>query len=92
MNDETKAWRITGRVQGVGFRYFVLLAATNLPLTGWTRNCPDGSVEVAARGQLSALESLRKFLLRGPRMSRVESVEEVPPPQSLENTRGFNIK
>lgn len=67
---------VTGRVQGVGYRYFVQKAANELGLTGWTRNLPDGSVEVEAEGAPEALESFRQLLWNGPALSRVDDVRD----------------
>ena len=65
---------VSGRVQGVGFRYYVLGVARPLNLRGTVRNLPDGSVEVLARGSTSDLESLVAGLRLGPRMARVTDV------------------
>jgi len=72
----TQRFLIRGMVQGVGFRYFVLRHAARLGLSGWTRNLPDGSVEVVASGAETALASLEKELETGPSHARVESVEK----------------
>jgi len=66
--------RITGVVQGVGFRYFVLQNAQDLELTGWVRNRWDGSVEVTAEGSHNALNTLLVKLRRGPLSASVEDV------------------
>ena len=66
---------VTGRVQGVGFRYFVARAARGLGLSGYVRNLRDGAVQVAAAGDRAALESLAAFLEEGPPGAVVESVE-----------------
>jgi acylphosphatase len=66
---------IHGRVQGVGFRYFVRSQAHRLGLVGWTRNRLDKSVEVVAEGDLDALEQFLSELQRGPRACEVTSVE-----------------
>ncbi|HUV30106.1 MAG TPA: acylphosphatase [Acidobacteriota bacterium] len=58
--------RITGVVQGVGFRYTCYRQARNLKLVGWVRNRPDGSVEVLIEGDRSAVESLISELKVGP--------------------------
>lgn len=63
--------RVEGRVQGVGFRYFVYDQALDLGLTGWVRNRFDGSVEVLAEGKRSVLDQLMSALRRGPRSSLV---------------------
>jgi acylphosphatase len=66
---------ISGRVQGVNFRYFVLEQAADLDLNGWVRNRWDGSVEVTAEGPLNKLEQLLQALHHGPPMARVEDVD-----------------
>ena len=66
---------IDGRVQGVGFRMFVLDKALELQLTGWVRNTYSGKVEVLAEGPRSQLEILLAELYRGPRSSWVESIQ-----------------
>jgi len=66
---------VEGRVQGVGFRYFVLEAAETLGLTGWVRNRWDESVEVLAEGERQALEKLLEALRRGPRAAFVTRVQ-----------------
>lgn len=67
--------RVTGKVQGVGFRYFVLNAATELGITGWVRNRRDGSVEVLAEGVMDQLKTLVGALERGSRSSKVIEVK-----------------
>lgn len=71
---ERLAARVTGRVQGVGFRYFTRKMAIRLGLTGWVRNEPDGSVEVVAEGSREALEALLEAIHEGPPTSRVDHV------------------
>ena len=77
---ETAAFRfeVFGRVQGVGFRYFVHAEATGIGVMGWVRNRADGSVEVWAEGSEAQLDRLRLALARGPRISRVDRVAEHP--------------
>jgi acylphosphatase len=67
--------RVTGRVQGVGFRYYVLGEAVRLGLTGWVRNRRDGSVEVLAEGEQEQLERLVQTLKRGSSSSLVADVK-----------------
>jgi len=67
-------WVISGRVQGVGFRYFARQAAQSLMLTGWVRNCADGSVEVQVAGTPETLQRFRRELERGPRSALVEEI------------------
>ena len=66
---------VSGRVQGVSFRYFVLEQAMELDLVGWARNRWDGSVEVTAEGSRIKLEQLLHALRQGPPMARVEEVD-----------------
>jgi acylphosphatase len=70
--------RISGRVQGVGFRWFVREEARRLGLSGWVTNLAGGGVEVAAGGEPSSLERLRRALQVGPSGAQVERVEDVP--------------
>lgn len=67
---------IQGRVQGVGFRWFVHREASELELRGWVRNTEDGDVEVVAAGHIDDLAELRASLRRGPRGSRVDRIIE----------------
>ena len=67
---------VRGRVQGVGFRWFVEREAHVLGLAGWVRNNSDGSVEVLAIGSRDQLSGLRSRLRQGPRAARVDDVEE----------------
>ncbi len=68
---------VSGRVQGVGFRYFAQEAAMLEGLSGWIRNLPNGAVEVHAEGEAEALERFARQLWRGPSMARVDSIEAV---------------
>jgi len=67
---------IRGRVQGVGFRWFVHREASDLDLRGWVRNTEDGDVEVVASGTETDLAELRASLRSGPRGSRVDRLIE----------------
>lgn len=66
---------VTGMVQGVGFRYFTVMAARRYGLTGWVRNRMDGSVELEAQGEGIGLERFERAVEAGPRWSRVEHVD-----------------
>jgi acylphosphatase len=79
---------IKGRVQGVGFRWFVLREAAELGLRGWVRNTDDGHVEVLARGEPDQLEDLQLVLAKGSRGSRVDAVIE----HQLADSEGANLK
>ena len=80
---------VRGRVQGVGFRWFVEREAHVLGVSGWVRNNADGSVEVLAQGTRDQLLGLRSRLRQGPRAARVDDVEEseVGPVASLSSFR-----
>jgi len=65
---------VRGRVQGVGFRWYVVEKAQELNLAGWVRNKSDGKVEIAAAGQRDALASFEAAVKSGPRGARVEEV------------------
>lgn len=65
---------ISGFVQGVGFRYFVLRTAEALGINGWVRNCADGRVEVLAQGGEADLRILLDDLRKGPMRSAVADV------------------
>jgi acylphosphatase len=67
---------VRGRVQGVGFRWFVEREAHLLGIAGWVRNNSDSTVEVLAQGSHEQLVGLRGRLHQGPRASRVDAVEE----------------
>ncbi len=67
---------VRGRVQGVGYRYFVERVANDLGLSGYARNLEDGRVEVYTCGPLECLRELSGHLWKGPRMSEVRGVEE----------------
>jgi len=67
---------VRGRVQGVGFRWFVEREAHILGIAGWVRNNSDSSVEVLAQGTRDQLSGLRSRLQQGPRAARVDDVQE----------------
>jgi acylphosphatase len=73
---EARRFVVRGRVQGVGFRWFVEREAQTLGIAGWVRNNADGSVEVLAMGTRDQLAGLRSRLQQGPRAARVDNVEE----------------
>ncbi len=66
---------VYGRVQGVGFRYFVRSHAQRLGVRGWVRNRRDGAVELEAEGPREALERLLALIRQGPPAARVERVD-----------------
>jgi acylphosphatase len=83
--------RVTGQVQGVGFRAFVSRRAAELGLAGWVRNLPDGGVETEAVGAEDALARFVDAVKVGPRLARIEQASEqwFDP---AEAPRGFRIE
>jgi len=73
---QARRFVVRGRVQGVGFRWFVEHEAHILQIAGWVRNNPDGSVEVLAMGTREQLAGLHSRLREGPRAARVDDVEQ----------------
>jgi len=67
--------RVHGRVQGVGFRWFVMRSARALGVSGWVRNSEHGDVEVRAMGDASRVDALLEALRRGPAHASVQSIE-----------------
>ena len=82
---------IYGRVQGVGFRYFVVQKAHELALRGYARNDSDGSVEVLAQGSRPALEHLLHYLRRGPSAASVRDLR-VTWGTPTETISGFHVR
>ena len=78
---------IRGRVQGVGFRWFVHREAAELGLRGWVRNTDAGEVEVVAAGDAETIADLRAELRKGSRGSRVDAVVE----HELEDAEGESL-
>src|SRR6202051_5327822 len=72
---QARRFIVRGRVQGVGFRWFVEREAHLLGIAGWVRNNPDGSVEILAQGTRDQLSGLHGRLREGPRAARVDAVE-----------------
>jgi acylphosphatase len=76
-NETARGFRVTGRVQGVGFRWWTQRTAQRLGLVGAVRNCSDGSVEVQVVGATDVVDRLEVALMRGPPASRVERVARI---------------
>ena len=94
MNDahqSVRRWRVSGRVQGVGFRDATQREARRLGIcAGWARNLADGDVDVCARGPAAAVDALGQWLRRGPAMARVSQVAALEPPGEV--GAGFVIR
>lgn len=88
---QSRRYFISGIVQGVGFRYFVLDVAERLHLTGYTQNLRDGRVEVYAIGLPEQLARLREALERGPRGARVSELREESAAMEHQYSDGFVI-
>jgi len=81
--------KISGRVQGVGFRYSMAEEAGRLGITGWVRNRRDGTVEAVVDGDPDALEAIVAWARQGPRGSRVTDVEVI---EVAESFRRFEMR
>ena len=87
---QARRYLISGRVQGVGFRWFTYEAAVREGLHGWVRNLPDGRVEVRAEGDAESVERFEGRLRHGPPGARVDrvDVDELVP---TDHATGFDI-
>jgi acylphosphatase len=74
---QCERYRISGHVQGVGFRAATAHVARDLGLCGWVRNLPGGDVEVLAQGDLGLLQQLFNWLQQGPPFAQVTHVERI---------------
>jgi acylphosphatase len=79
-----KHLKISGRVQGVGFRYSMREEAERLGVTGWVRNRRDGTVEAALDGATDAVDAMLAWARRGPRGAQVTDVQVAEIPESFE--------
>lgn len=84
-----RTYVVEGRVQGVGYRWFVERVAVSLGLVGYVKNLYNGDVEVYAVGEPEALDELRRKLERGPRGALITAVRESP--AALQDCRSFRI-
>ncbi|MEA1893622.1 MAG: acylphosphatase [Euryarchaeota archaeon] len=83
---------VTGRVQGVGFRYFTVRCANDLGLCGWVRNLPDGSVEIAIQGPSEKIEEMTGRLRQGPGAANVSGLEIEEIESGSEEMSGFAMR
>lgn len=81
-----------GRVQGVGFRWFVLNEALSLGVRGWVSNLADGGVEVVAVALPETLARLEASLRRGPPSARVQNLDVADVPHAAVETKSFTVK
>lgn len=89
--DAVAHWQVLGRVQGVGFRWFVRQQARRWGVRGWVRNRPDGSVEISATGPLEAIEGLMASVRRGPPGADVTEVRPLAPTDDSDFPDPFSI-
>jgi acylphosphatase len=78
MHQQNFIIHITGRVQGVSFRYYTAKKAVELGLAGWVKNNPDGSVSLEIEGQKDKLDTMLDWLGHGPPYARVSEVKILP--------------
>lgn len=86
----SRIYTIDGRVQGVGFRYHTAKYAQALGVTGYARNCADGSVEVRAEGNREQILALHEFLAEGPRFACVDTITYDERAISARSCRSFS--
>ena len=82
---------VSGRVQGVGFRYFTQAAAVREDVRGWVENLADGRVAIGAEGDADAIARFERDIRRGPPGARVDRVEITPASPDARNT-DFSIR
>ena len=87
-----RRYLISGRVQGVGFRFFAEAAGRREGLQGWVRNLPDGRVEVVCEGDADAIERFERAIRQGPPSARVDRVEIDSTSFTIGPETGFNIR
>jgi acylphosphatase len=86
-----RRYKVSGRVQGVGFRYFTDAAAAREGVCGWVRNTPEGGVEIFVEGDAEAVERFEWSVRQGPPSARVERVDvDVVVPTGRES--GFRVR
>lgn len=87
-----KHLKITGRVQGVGYRYFALQCAREIGVVGWVRNNRDGSVETVLSGSTDQIARMMEKLREGPFSAKVMAIEEMEPVQQDVKFEEFKIR
>lgn len=92
MKDLTIRLRVSGRVQGVGFRYFTKKNAQKREISGWVRNEPDGTVLIEAHGDSERIEKFVHSVKDGPTHAEVDSVQQETIDESEKKINGFEIR
>lgn len=83
---------ISGRVQGVGFRYFAYRNATNLSIKGWVQNLQDGTVETVLAGPQESVKKMVEKLKEGPPSAHVQNIEEIDGSIDTSKFNDFSIR
>ena len=84
---------ISGRVQGVGFRYFTKKSAESLGVSGWVKNLRSGEVEAVLQGSSESVTEMMNRLEAGPTTARVDEIKELEDKSVAQNrVNGFNVK
>jgi acylphosphatase len=87
-----RRYLISGRVQGVGFRFFAEAAAVREGLLGWVRNLPDGRVDITVEGDAEAVDRFERDIRHGPPSARVSDVDVEDIPPTFSGSLGFTVK
>lgn len=87
---QAKTFIVSGKVQGVGFRYLAQAAALEKEVTGWVKNLDNGFVEIYAEGTAEQLNSFVSVLKQGSRFARVHHIKEEP--AAIQQLTTFKIK
>jgi acylphosphatase len=88
----SRRWVLSGRVQGVGFRWFVLNNAQSLGIRGWVANMDDGSVEVVGQASEDTLATFATILAKGPPAARVTDITTQDVPHDHVESKSFIVK
>lgn len=83
--------KVSGRVQGVGFRYFTYKKAQEYNITGWVKNCSDGSVEALIAGDEPDVDKMVKAIRNGPPMANVSRITELDSEAESRDFKSFQI-
>jgi acylphosphatase len=92
VGQDCREWVVRGRVQGVGFRWYVLNHAQSLGIRGWVANTSDGSVEVVGLATSATLDEFDALLEKGPPAARVQQLERRSIPHDYVGSKSFIIK
>ena len=89
---QTHAWVVSGRVQGVGYRQFIRVAAERRGIRGWVRNRADGRVEIVVVGTPEEASEMEAIAAKGPVFGRVDNVEKTDVPHEVNTIKSFEIR